>query len=81
MVIPRVRIQSLLVLRYASVPLPPWLNTAWSWVVGLVFVFFVPIWIIVWYERHPALGIAQFVIIAWLVRGWLAQGWTQRSGR
>lgn len=42
---------------------PPRLDRLWTYTVWLAFLFMAPIWILLWYERHPLLGFAQLVLI------------------
>jgi hypothetical protein len=36
-----------------------WLDRVWLCLVALAFLIGVPIWIALWYERHPLLGLIQ----------------------
>ena len=48
-----------------------WLDRLWLAVIALAFLFLAPVWVVLWYERHPLLGLTQAGLLIWLVQGWL----------
>ena len=52
-------------------PLPERLDRIWLWIIGIAFLFIVPIWIALWWERHPLLGLVQLAFIGWRVVTWV----------
>lgn len=43
--------------------IPSWLDRTWTYVVWTAAIFLAPIWIALWYERHPLLGLSQAILI------------------
>lgn len=47
--------------------LPPLLDRLWTYTVWAAYCFIVPIWLILWWERVPALAVLQAVLIVWFL--------------
>ncbi len=45
--------------------LPPRLDRLWTYTVWGAFVVLAPLWIALWWQRHPALGLLQLGIIGY----------------
>lgn len=43
------------------------MSKAWTYVVWAAFLFLAPLWVVLWYERHPILGILQAGLIIWFL--------------
>lgn len=43
------------------------LDRLWTYTVWAAFLFIAPIWVILWYERHPLLGLVQGLCIVWFL--------------
>lgn len=41
------------------------LDRLWTYTVWAAFLFMAPLWILIWYERHPLLGFSQLVMIVY----------------
>ena len=40
------------------------LSRLWTYTVWVCFLVLVPLWVMLWYSRHPVLGILQAVFVA-----------------
>lgn len=45
--------------------MPLWLDRLWTYTVWVAFLFMAPLWVALWWQRHPLLGVTQILIIGY----------------